>query len=349
MILPQTYAAALFLMILSMLCWGSWANTYKLTGKYRFELFYFDYALGLLAAALVLAFTAGSLGYDGFTFMDDLMHAGKRQWFYGFVAGVIFNLANMLLVAAISVAGMAVAFPVGIGLALIVGVCLNYLVKPAGDPALLFAGCALVVVAIILDALAYRLLARIRHEESARAGRAKSTRRPTPTKGIVLALVSGILMGLFFPLVAKGQEGEVGLGPYAISVVFAIGVFVSTFVFNLFFMNLPVEGDPADIGDYFKATLGQHLLGLLGGALWCGGATAAFVAASAPEQVHIGPATSYAMGQGATLISALWGILVWKEFKGADIRVKVLTSFMLLLFAGGLTMVSLAPLYARVH
>ena len=157
MILPQTYAAALFLMILSMLCWGSWANTYKLAGKYRFELFYFDYAFGLLAAAVVLALTAGSLGYDGFTFMDDLMHSGKRQWFYGFVAGVIFNLANMLLVAAISVAGMAVAFPVGIGLALIVGVCLNYLIKPAGDPALLFAGCGLIVVAIILDATAYRL------------------------------------------------------------------------------------------------------------------------------------------------------------------------------------------------
>ncbi len=347
MILPQTYAAALFLMILSMLCWGSWANTYKLAGKWRFELFYFDYAFGLLLAALLFAFTVGTLGYDGFTFTDDLMHAGKRQWMWGFLGGVVFNLANMLLVAAISVAGMAVAFPVAIGLALIIGVGLNYLIKPAGNPNLLFLGCGLILAAIVVDAVAYRILALIRHEAAARAGNAASTRRPTPIKGIVLSLVSGLLMGLFFPLVEKGKEGEVGLGPYAIAVVFALGVFLSTFVFNLFFMNLPVEGDPVEMRDYFTATPKQHLLGWLGGAIWLTGAVAAFAAASSPDQVHIGPAISYAMGQGATLISALWGLLLWKEFSGADMRVKMLAGAMLILFAAGLTMVSLAPLYVR--
>ncbi|MBZ5724180.1 MAG: hypothetical protein LAP87_04220 [Acidobacteriia bacterium] len=347
MILPQTYAAALFLMILSMLCWGSWANTYKLAGKWRFELFYFDYAFGLLLAALLFAFTVGTLGYDGFTFTDDLMHAGKRQWMWGFMGGVVFNLANMLLVAAISVAGMAVAFPVAIGLALIIGVCLNYLIKPAGNPAFLFLGCGLILVAIVLDAMAYRILGHIRHEAEARAGKAVTTRRPTPIKGIVLSLVSGLLMGLFFPLVEKGKEGDIGLGPYAIAVVFALGVFLSTFVFNLFFMNLPVEGDPVEIHDYFTAEPKQHLLGWAGGAIWCTGGVAAFVAASAPEQVHIGPAISYAMGQGATLISALWGLLVWKEFHGAGGRVKALAGAMLILFAAGLTLVSLAPLYTR--
>lgn len=345
MILPETYVTALLVMILSMLCWGSWANTYKLAGKWRFELYYFDYAFGLLCMALLLAFTLGNLGFDGFSFFDDMMHAGKRQWLYGFVGGVVFNLANMLLMAAIALAGMAVAFPIGIGVALLVGVILNYAIKPAGSPTLLFGGCLLVVAAIIVDAAAYGMLNRLRHEALAKAGRAKSLRRPGVLKGVIISLACGLLMGSFFPLVAEGQAGENGLGPYSIAVVFAAGVFLSTFVFNLFFMNLPVEGEPVEIPEYFRGTAKQHLLGFLGGAIWCGGGVAAFVAASTPPQVNVGPATSYAMGQGATLISALWGLLVWREFKGADLRIKLLLAVMLVLFGCGLTLVSLAPLY----
>jgi len=348
MILPQTYTAALFLMILSMICWGSWANTYKLAGKWRFELYYFDYAIGLLVAAVILAYTAGSLGFDGFSFVDDLMHAGKRQWFLGFSGGVVFNLANMLLLASISIAGMSVAFPVGIGLALIIGVLLNYMLKPAGNGTLLFAGCVLVLIAILADAYAYTLLGRILHESMAKQGKAKSTRRPTKVKGVMIAAVSGVLMGCFFPLVELGKEGDLGLGPYAIAVVFAGGVFASTLVFNLFFMNLPVEGPPVEFRDFFlNSTMWQHLLGIAGGAIWCVGAVAAFAAASAPAEVHVGPATSYAMGQGATLISALWGLLVWKEFKGADLKVKAMIAIMLVVYACGLVLVSIAPLYNR--
>lgn len=345
MILPQTYAAALFLMILSMLCWGSWANTFKLAGKWRFELFYFDYAFGLLVVSVILALTLGNLGYDGFSFFDDLMHAGKRQWFFGFLGGVVFNLANMLLMAAISVAGMAVAFPISIGLALILGVVMNYMIKPAGNPVLIFIGCAMVLAAIIVDAFAYNLLGHIKHEQLAKAGKARSTRRPTSYKGIIISVVSGLLMGSFFPLVEKGKETDVGLGPYSILVLFALGAFLSTFIFNLFFMNLPVEGEPIEIQEIFSSKPKQHMWGMLGGGIWCIGAAAAFVAASAPEEVHVGPAISYAMGQGSTLISALWGLLVWKEFKGADARIKALIAAMLVLFACGLTLVSLAPLY----
>lgn len=347
MILPQTYAVALMLMIFSMLCWGSWANTYKLAGKWRFELFYFDYAFGVVIAAAIYALTAGSLGFDGFTFMDDLMHAGKRQWFFGFLGGVVFNLANMLLVAAISVAGLAVAFPVGIGVALVVGVVWNYIIKPQGNPMLLFTGCGIIVAAIIVDAMAYRALGLIRHEQLAKAGKAKSTRKTVPVKGIIISLVSGVLMGLFYPLVEKGKEGEVGLGPYSIGFVFAVGVLLSTPVFNLFFMNLPVEGEPVDFIDYFHGRLKQHLLGILGGAIWYTGTICSFVAASAPDSVQIGPAISYAVGQGATMVSALWGLLVWREFQGADMRVKSLVVLMLVLFVAGLAMVSVAPLFVR--
>lgn len=346
MILPETYLATLALMLLSMICWGSWANTLKLAGKWRFELFYFDYAFGVLLAATLFAFTAGSLGFDGFSFFDDLMHSGKRQWAFGFAGGVVFNLANMLLVAAIALTGMAVAFPVGIGLALIIGVVWNYAIKPQGNPVLLFSGLAVIVVAILVDALAYRGLAITRQVQEVKAGKGRSTRKKASLKGIFVALAAGVLMGCFFPLVVKGQEGDVGLGPYAIGFLFALGVFSSTFVFNLFFMNLPVQGKPVEILDYFKGTFRQHALGVIGGMIWCTGAISNFVAASAPPEVNVGPAISYAIGQGATMVSALWGLLVWKEFAGADTRTRALISLMLVLFVSGLAMLSVAPLFA---
>jgi glucose uptake protein len=346
MILPQTYMGALLLMILSMICWGSWANTYKLSGKWRFELFYWDYALGVLLAAIVAAFTFGSLGFDGFLFTDDLMRAGRRNMAYGAAAGVIFNLANMLLVAAIAVAGMSVAFPVGIGLALIIGVIWNYAINPQGNPTLLFTGVGIVLAAIVVDAMAYRSLALVKAKQAIKVGKAKTTIPKVGWKGIVLSVASGLLMGSFYPLVEMGKQGDAGLGPYAIAFIFACGIFASTFVFNLFFMNLPVQGPPVEILDYFKGTLRQHALGILGGGIWAVGTISNFVVASAPNP-RVGPAISYALGQGATLISALWGLLVWKEFRGAEGAVKVQLALMLVLFAAGLTLVSIAPLYPR--
>jgi len=346
MILPGTYAAALAILILSMICWGSWANTQKLTGKWRFELFYFDYTFGVLLAAVAAAFTFGSLGFDGFLFMDDLMQTGRRNLAYGFGAGVIFNLANMLLVAAISIAGLAVAFPVGIGLALIIGVVLNYLIKPQGNPTLLFTGVGIVLAAIVVDATAYRVHAQAKAVEQIKAGHTESLTPKIGWKGILLSLASGVLMGSFYPLVELGKAEGPGLGPYAIAFVFALGVFVSTFVFNLFFLNLPVQGPPVELLEYFKGTWKQHLLGVAGGLIWATGTISNFVAASAPPEVQAGPAISYALGQGATLISALWGLLVWKEFMSAGGLVKLLLALMLVLFTVGLGLVSIAPLYA---
>jgi len=337
----------MFLMILSLFCWGSWANSYKLAGKWRYELYYFDFAVGVAVVAFLFALTVGNLGYDGFSFMDDLMHAGKRQWLYGLMGGVIFNLGNMILVSAISVAGMAVAFPVAIGVATIVGTALAYAAKPAGHPALLLAGCVLLAAAAAAAALAYRRQAVLRHEELARAGKAASTRRPSSIKGIVLALVSGLLLGSFLPLLNNAREADLGLGPYAVAAVFAMGVLLSTFVFNVFLMNLPVEGEPLEVLDIFKSTLQQHLLGLAGGALWCTGLVTSLAATSASAEAHLGAVTGYFLAQGYALIAALWGILLWREFKGADLRVKILAVLMFLLFAGGLLVLSQAPLHLR--
>ncbi len=322
-------------MIVSMLCWGSWANTLKLCPRFRFQLFYWDYAIGLAAGAVLWGLTAGSMGHAGQPFLAAVTGTPLHAMLWAAGGGVVFNVANLLLVAAIDVAGLAVAFPVGIGLALIVGAISSYLVAPAANPLLLFGGVALVTVAIVLDAAAYR-----KREAEARA---------TTTRGIVLSLVAGVLMGSFYPLVAHamsgapGQPGVPGPGPYAIALFFAIGVLLSTVPANLLLMARPLDGKPpVDGADYARAPMGWHLAGILGGAIWCTGAVANFVASGAHV---VGPAVSYSIGQGATMISACWGVFVWHEFAGAPRAAKMLLFLMFVFFLLGLGSVALAPLY----
>jgi glucose uptake protein len=354
MVLPTTYGAVIILLLLSMLSWGSWANTQKLTGKWRFELFYYDFSVGVVVAALLAAYTFGTLG-DELSFADNMFVTGKRNMAFALAGGGVFNLANILLVAAISIAGMSVAFPIAIGLALVIGTVWNYVLNPQGNKYLLFGGLVLVVVAIIVDGMAYAAHSASKRLEEERnpplnaAGKAKRAKQSTGVKGIVVSLVSGVLMGCFYPLVQLGVgEGpdSGGLGPYAVTVLFSIGVFITTLVYNLYFINLPIQGRPIKMSYYFQGTRRQHLLGIAGGAIWCLGAVTNFTAAAAPRQIQAGPAISYALGQGATLISALWGLLVWKEFAGAESRVKVLIAVMLALFVCGLGMISLAPIFA---
>jgi glucose uptake protein len=332
MLLPQTYEAALMLMVLSMLCWGSWANTLKLCPGYRFQLFYWDYVNGLVLGAAILGLTAGSLGSTPPAFSADLSQTSAHAILLAACGGVIFNVANLLLVAAIDVAGLAVAFPVGIGLALVVGSVWSYLVNPKANPLLLFGGVALVVVAIVLDAAAYR-----KRESSAPAA---------TTRGIVLSLVAGVLMGSFYPLVARamaGSDAHPGPGPYATAMFFAIGVLVSTFPANLLLMAKPLDGKPpVGMAGYWQAKFSWHLAGVLGGAIWCVGAVSNFVASGAHK---VGPAVSYAIGQGATMISACWGVFVWKEFAGSPKSAKTLLFLMFIFFLLGLGAVALAPLY----
>ena len=335
MFLPGTYAAALFLMIVSMLCWGSWANTLKLCPRYRFQLFYWDYAIGVVLGALVWGFTAGSMGHSGPGFLADVERAGSTPFLWAACGGAIFNVANLLLVAAIEVAGLAVAFPVGIGLALIVGAVSSYLVHPEANPLFLFGGVALVTVAIVLDAAAYR--------QRDAGGRATSTR------GIVLCLVAGLLMGSFYPLVAHAMSGSTDgrsqhVGPYAVALFFALGVLISTFPANWLLMKKPLDGKPpVDGADYGRAPFRWHVAGILGGVIWCCGAVANFVASQA--QVSIGPAVSYSIGQGATMISACWGVFVWHEFAGAPASSKRLLFLMFVFFLLGLGSIAVAPLH----
>ncbi|HKL31976.1 MAG TPA: GRP family sugar transporter [Tangfeifania sp.] len=333
MVVVHSYGVAVFLAFITMLCWGSWANTQKLAQKHwPFQLYYWDYAIGVLLLALVLAFTAGSTGTEGRSFLTDLAQADSRSLFMAFLGGVIFNLANILLVAAIAIAGMSVAFPIGIGLALVLGVVTNYAATPLGNPVILFSGVALVSVAIVLDALAYR--------------KVPGSTAVTSAKGILISLLAGFLMGFFYRFVASSMATDFvtpmagKLTPYTASVVFAVGLLVSNFLWNTIFMYKPLTGEKVTYRDYFvKGDTKLHLIGILGGAIWSLGMTLNIIAA---EQA--GFAISYGLGQGATLIAALWGVFIWKEFKGAK-GVKGLLTAMFLFFVVGLTLIIVARLY----
>lgn len=327
MFIPTVYSVALLMMVLSMICWGSWANTQKLCRNWRFELFYWDYVAGILLIALILGFTLGRTdAASPDSFIHSLTSADGRHLLLAFAGGVIFNIANLLLVAAIALAGLAVAFPVGIGLALVIGSALNYLITPKGNPLLLFGGILLVCVAIVLDALAYRKI---------------SADREVSTKGIVLSLLCGVGMGLFYPFVAKALTGERHLGPYTVAWVFALGVLACTLPLNYFLMRKPISGPPLVPGDYFRGTGAWHFWGVLGGMIWGIGTISNFAASYAQM---VGPATSYALGQGATMVSAIWGVFVWKEFAGAPPSARRLLALMFGFFLAGLACVALAPI-----
>lgn len=344
MILPHTYGMVLMLTILTMICWGSWTNVLKFAKGWRFELLYYDYSIGVALGAALAGLTFGTWGSNGLSFIDDLSHAGNINILCGFAAGIIFNLSNILVVGAIAVAGMGVGFPIGVGLALVVGVIWNYIVNPQGNPYLLFAGVALVVTAIIVDAVAYRALAASKSKAGDEAD--MKAKKASTWKGIKLAIIGGILMGTFYPLVEIGKKGESGLGPYSVGFVFGLGVLISVFVFNLYFMRYPIEGPRLTFRDYLKGSTWVHFLGIIGGIIWITGSLSNFVASSAPKTLQVGPAISYAIGQGSTMIGALWGVLAWKEFAGGGARVNRLLLLMFLSYLTGLVLVSIAPLYA---
>jgi glucose uptake protein len=325
---PEAYGIALMLMLLSMVCWGSWANTQKLAAGYSFQLFYWDYVIGMILASLLWGFTLGSINGGVSAFVPNLSQASHSSIAFALVGGAVFNIANVLLVASIAIAGMAVAFPIGIGLALVVGVIFNYVIDPRGNPLLLFGGVALVVAAILVDAIAY----------SRREGSRKASMR-----GVRLSVASGILMGLFYPFVAKSAMQDHPLGPYAIAFVFSLGVGVCAIPFNTWLMKKPTTGESSvSFSGYWKAGKAWHFWGIIGGMIWSTGALSNFVASN----THIvGPAISYAIGQGATMVSAAWGVFVWREFAAAPVTSRKLLPFMFVFFLIGLTAIAVAPIF----
>jgi len=313
MFVPHTFGLALLMMLTSAICWGSWANTYKGVKNYRFELFYWDYALGIFLIAVALALTMGNASNDAASFLNNIRAADRSNFIYTLAGGAVFNLANLLLVAAIDMAGLAIAFPVSIGIAMVVGVVSSYVLQPKGNAALLAAGVACAVTAVILDGKAYGNLA--------------SANRSISRKSIMICIVSGILMGLWAPFVTHAMTQGNTLSPYSIGVVFTLRALLSCFVWNIYFMKNPLVGEPVKFNEFFRGPASGHMLGLLGGVIWGTGTVFNLVAAN-----FTGVAISYAIGQSAPMVAALWGVFAWKEFRSANRAARTFLSLTFLFY-----------------
>jgi glucose uptake protein len=332
MIIIDSYLTAVMMCVVTMFCWGSWANTQKLaTKEWKFQLFYWDYAIGVFIFSLILAFTLGSSGDKGMSFLDNIAQAAPKTIMFALLGGIIFNLSNILLVGAIDIAGMAVAFPIGVGLALVIGVINNYIAEPVGNAVMLFAGVAAVALAIIIDGLAYKRLSE--------AG------EKTAIKGVVISVLAGVLMGWFYRFVAASMSTdfvniEAGkFTPYTAVVVFSLGVLLSNFIWNSIVMAKPFSGDPVKYADYFKGKIKLHLIGILGGIIWNIGMSFSIIASG-----QAGFAISYGLGQGATLVAACWGVFIWKEFKSAPKGTNPMLALMFAFYVIGLVLIITARL-----
>jgi glucose uptake protein len=331
MYIISSYSIAVFFTIITMLCWGSWGNTQKLAAKtWRFELFYWDYVIGILILSVLFGLTLGSTGDQGRGFVEDLGQLSSSAIWSAIIGGVIFNASNILLSASISIAGMAVAFPLGVGIALVLGVIVNYVSTPKGDPVMLFIGVALIMIAIILNGIA--------------SGKMTKDGKKSSSKGIWLALIAGVLMSFFYRFVAAAMDVNsfeaplAGLAtPYTAFFIFAIGIFISNFLFNTIIMKRPFVGQPVTYNEYFKGGFSTHLVGVIGGLIWGLGMILSILSAG-----KAGTAISYGLGQGATMVAALWGVFIWKEFKGGGRSVNMLLFLMFLLFISGLVLIILS-------
>jgi glucose uptake protein len=338
MLMIHSYPVAVILCILTMICWGSWANTQKLAARtWRFELYYWDFVVGLLLTSLLAALTLGSMGHTGRTFFADLAQADPSSIGWALLGGTVWNLGNLLLVAAIAVAGMAIGFPIGGGIAWVLGIVINFILVIAeggtnpGNSTILFVGVAVIVLAILLSMRAY--------------GRLASAVKKPSVKGILLSVFAGILIAFFYGLTVKSIDpvfvsgGSGKLMPLTASFFFTLGAFLTTFLFNPFFMRKPVEGAPVRFAEYWKGSFGTHFTGILGGAIWSIGISASFIAVGAA-----GPAVSYALSNAAPVVAILWGVLVWKEFAEAPRGTNRLLTAMFLCYLVGLVFITYSRL-----
>jgi glucose uptake protein len=346
MVIPATYGAAMLLAVVTLVCWGTWINTIKTTGKWRFELFCYDFSIGALVVSVIAAFTLGTMGSD-ITFSDNLTIVRRMQIAYALLAGAVFNLGHMLLMAGTAVAGIATAFPIALALALAIGMGWDYYAQPKGSAAVLLMGGVVMVIAIVIINLAYSRAQRSRAKELEHAALVMGKRMPvskkTATKGVVISLVSGLFMGGFFPLVETARAGDLEMGPYPIGLLLTCGIAASTLLYNLYFLNLPVQGEAISMLAYFRGTRRQHLAGMAGGAIWAMGAIASLATFATPAGAKTLPVVSYGIGQGAAVLGMGCGLLVWKEF-GAIPKVRILMWTALCVLLIGIALMVAAPL-----
>jgi glucose uptake protein len=359
MILPASQAATLALLVISLICWGSWANTLKLAGRWRFELYYYDFALGFAVLAAVAAFTGGSLNSGELTFQDNFLISGYRNMAYVIAAGIVFNLGNMLLAATIALAGMALAFTITFATALVVATAWSLIFEASSGFLLSLCGAALLLAALVMGAAAYSSYLIARSEAARDAAKAEAAKKDASlpaararrtnssgSRGLILALTlgvaGGIALGLFRPLLDAGSVGDGGLAPYGAALMFAVGILISTAIIDPFFFNFPVTGDPIGFTDYFKGSVKHHALGILGGVIAGAAFLAGTLGAGAPSAIRPAAMPSYALSQGGPVLAVAWGLFVWREFRSAGERSTLLFGIMWILLAIGIGLLAVA-------
>ena len=323
MYLVENYALAVSLTVITMFCWGSWPNLQNLVKEYRFELFYLDFVIGVLLMALLMAFTFGSMGSAGRSFLPDLYQADGNALLSAASGGFIWSAGTILIVAGTAIAGMSVAFPIGGGIAWVCGIAINYFARPEGNPQLLFVGALFIFAAILLSMFSYRRLA--------------SSTEKTPAKGILISVLAGICLAFFYSFVVRSLDTDFlpasagKLTPYTAVVSFSVGSLVCGLVFIPILTAKPLQGEPVRLFKYFKASTKEHFFGVLSGAMWGLGNSLSFMAANAAS-----PAISYGLSYGAVVVAAMWGIFVWKEFRGAPKGTNALLGLMFVSYLTGL-------------
>lgn len=354
MIFPTSFSAGLAILVVSLLCWGSWANTLK-SRKWRYELYYIDFSFGFLIFAVIAAFTLGSLRSTDLTFQDNFLITGYRKMAYAIAAGAVFNIGNLLLSAAISAGGMSIAFPISFGMAMVVGVIWDFAANPEANAILMFGGALLALGAALLLAFSYSThrdalaeaakMAALQVDPRTKKGK-RSKKTSGAATGIALSVVGGVILAFFPPVARLATVGENGVSAYGTTLLIGIGIVFSSLAAAPFTINFPLTGVPARLIDYLRASVGNHLLGLTGGALVCCALLGGMVVVGSPVAGDVGPVWPLALRFGAPLIAMIWGLFAWKEFAGASGRVKNLLVATAVLYSIGVALVSIAPLYA---
>jgi len=307
-----------------MLCWGSWANISKALPKWRLEYFYLDFTLGFLLLVTALGATLGSAGSQGFGFFARLSEAARSQVVFALLGGFLWNVGNLLLLASIMIVGLAIAFPVASVIAMILGVGMSFWTQPIGNPVWLTAGVVVLVGAVTTNAAAYRCLRQFSDTSK-------------PKGGVGLAIVAGILVGCFAPLVARALSGSAALDSYTVSFYFMVGAMLATALVVPILLAHPLFGDKGSLGGYLQGSLTWHVLGLVAGGIWCFGTVVNFLSGKL-----VGMAISWGIGSSASMVAALWGIFLWKEFANSGRSAKILIAVSLFCYLMGVVGVAIA-------
>jgi glucose uptake protein len=348
MIFPSSDLASFLVLVFSMICWGSWANTQKLVRPRRFELYYYDFIFGFLAAAVLAAFTFGSLNTSELSFQENFLITAYRNMAWAVAAGMVFGIGNIFLLATVSISGLAVAFPVALGTAVVVGTAWNLVTGAQNSAMLAILGVLLVLIAVVIVAFAYG-----NHLDRLLAARTNTALRPDPrlqrppkspsaAQAVILGVISGFAFGFVRPLTDLARETDNGVAPYGLALLLGAGMLAMAVLLTPFFFNFPVAGEPLGLRHLFSGSGMQHFYGFIGGVLAGAAVLGAFVVAAAPATARVTPGITYALMQGGTLLAALWGLLVWREFKSADLRVRTMFAVLLIVFALGIGMLSVA-------